>query len=342
MQLKTILLILIALGFFAGCQSPHPDTSSLELTFNRGAQLLAAGNPKSAIPFLSQTIASEPDGPEPVALLSLAFALDLQSEQAILQAQKVHRIDKEPPGWEVVAVGIAETVRHRPAEAIASFQRVIASSPPGSPLIPATRQWLALAQIIKGDDAGALATLDQLAKCPAMKSSALLWTFLIRARDGQVAQANDALAQCARDVAASFGRPSFDGNPDDQTLYDIGIAAIAVADGKYDNARQLFTQLQKRNPEAADSSIWLALLSAAQGRWPDARSALLNTCETGPLPTRGLANQLSTVICAMEDRPESMIQHMLAGQRMMGRDTSPAHVVNPPQPESVWFSDSLK
>lgn len=358
------LLLIVLLGALCGCQQqPKTVPASLELTFNRGAQLLAAGSPKSAIPFLSQTIAAEPDGPEPIALLALAFALDLQGDQAIVEAQKVHRPAGEPAGWEAVATGIAATVRHCPAEAIGSFQHVLATARPGSPLLPAARQWLALAQVIQGDHPAALATLDELAKSPGMKASAQLWSLLILARDGQniqaagpvvfssnslviqagnspTQQAADILTQCAHEVAGAFGNQVYKGTLDDQTLYDSGIAAIA--DGKLENAHRIFTQLQKRDSDGGDATLWLALIAAAQGRWQAAHNALADACDTGPIPSRGLANHLCTVLRALEDRPESMIQHMLAGQRMMGHEISPAHIIDYPKPESVWFSDALK
>jgi thioredoxin-like negative regulator of GroEL len=357
-----VMLLLVIAAALCGCQGSKAEPAPLELTFNRGAQLLAAGSPKSAIPFLSQTIASTPDGPEPVALLALAYALDLQSEQAILQARKVPRGPGEAPGWEAVAVGIAETVRHRPEESIASLERVLARVGPESPLVPATRQWLALAQVVKGDHDAALVTLDQLARCPSMRSSALLWTLLIRAHDGQnepatgpvlyssncllirargqTPQAADALAECAGEVVATIGRPSVEGTVNDQTLYDSAIASIAA--GKLDNARTLFVMLKQRQTDGGDAGLWLALIAAAQGHWQAASDALSDACDTGPLPVRSLANQLCTVIRAMEDRPESMIQHMLAGQRLLGRDMGPAHVIESPKPEGVWFSDGMK
>ncbi len=340
--MKIVLLIVLAWAgmWLGGCQAPKLDTSGLELTFNRGAQLLAAGSPKSAIPFLSQAVASTPDGPEPVALLALAFALDLQSEQALLQAQKVKRAEGEAPGWEAVAVGIAETVRHRPEAAMASFGSVIAKAPAGSPILPATRQWLALSQVIKGDHAGALLTLEELAKAPPMKSTAMLWTLLIRGRNGQTKEAAETLVLCAKDVAAAFGTPSFEGSLDDQTLYDSAVAAIA--EGKLGKARGIFMVLQKRDSDGGDTGLWLALISAAEGEWQAARRGLRDACEAGPLAARGLANQLSAVVRAMEDRPEEMIQHMLAGQRMMGREASPLNVIEQPKPEGVWNSDAMK
>ena len=100
-----------------GCQQQQASPPPPGFAFDRGERFLAAGSPKSAIPFLTQTVTSTPDGPEPMALLSLAYALDLQPERAILQARKVRR----PPGnhgWEFVAVGIAKMTQHLPDEAV--------------------------------------------------------------------------------------------------------------------------------------------------------------------------------------------------------------------------------
>ena len=333
------LILIILLAALCGCQADKPQSRNMDFSFNRGAQLLAAGSPKSAIPFLTQTIASAPQDPEPVALLALAFALDLQSEQALQQAQKVHRAPADPPGWEAVAVGIAETLRQRPDPAIASFQRVLATAPADSPMIPATLQWLVLAQVLKGDHPAALDTLDKLATFPPMKTSALLWTTLIRSHDGQTQQAADALSLCATDITASFHQPTIEGTLDDQTLNDIGIAAIAA--GKLDEARHLLADLKNRDTKGGDAPIWLALISAAQGSWQDTLNTLNTASETAPPTTRGLANQLCTILRALEDRPESMIQHMLEGQRLMSRGVT-SHVTESPEHESVWFSDSIK
>lgn len=329
--------VALALTTLVGCAQPQPP---LELTFNRGAQLLAAGSPKSAIPFLTQTIASVPDGPEPPALLALAYALDLQSAQAIQQARSVKRPEGAAPGWEGVAIGIAEMTRHRPGEAIAVLQRVVTMAPPDSKILPAARQWLTMAYLLKGDHLSATATIETLAKTPAMKSTTLLWTALIRARDGKTSVAADVVMQAAMMEAVACGRLAFEGNLDDQSLYDGAIAATAV--GKFDMAQGMFAALQLRNPDAGDAAIWLALVNGAQGNWQASRKLLADSCDKGSAPCRGLANQLFALVAALEDRPEAMVEHLLAGQRQLGRENAPAHVVEQPKPESVWYSDSLK
>lgn len=338
MQLKIgLIFVTLVLGTLLGCAPTQPP---LELTFNRGAQMLAAGSPKSAIPFLTQTIVSTPDGPEPLALLALAYALDLQSENALIQAQKVQRKEGEAPGWEAVAVGIAEMTRRRPTPAIASLQRVITQAPADSAILPSARQWLVLAQLLKGDYPGALVTLQTLSNAPPMRSTAMLWWVVIQARQGQTKEASNALAQCAMLEVVSGGRLVFEGNLDDQTLYDGAIAAISI--GKLDMATKMLENLQTRKPEGGDTSVWLALLDGSKGSWQGMRNKLVASCENGTLQGRSLANQLMTVVCAIEGRPEAMIDYLLAGQRLMGRDTSPAHPVDMPKPEPVWFSDSMK
>src|ERR1035437_5995380 len=110
--LHVTLLLFVALAGIAGCARQTAAHEPATLTLQRGAQLLAAGSPKSAIPFLTQTIAAAPDGPEPLARLSLAYALDLQDERAILEAQQVRRPKGSAPGWELVAPPIAQMPRH--------------------------------------------------------------------------------------------------------------------------------------------------------------------------------------------------------------------------------------
>lgn len=181
MQLRWLGILLAgALTALTGCQQQQQAVpASLDMTFQRGVQLLVAGSPKSAIPFLTQTVVAEPDGPEPLAYLSLAYALDLQGEQAILQAQKVHRPKDAAPGWEVVAVGIAQMTRRDPSAGVQELERAVAAVPPGGPIAPAARQWLALAQLLKGEHDQGVGTLRVLAHTPAMKSTAMLWITLI-------------------------------------------------------------------------------------------------------------------------------------------------------------------
>jgi tetratricopeptide (TPR) repeat protein len=341
MNRLTLQFVLGLTAALAGCQQPVASN----MTYTRGAQLLAAGSPKSAIPLLSQTIASTPDGPEPVAMLALAYALDLQGERALLQAGEVHRPQGAPPGWELVAVGIAQMTLHRPADAVASLQRVVNQAPAPSSMSAAARQWLILAQILNGDREAADKSLQTLAQSPAMQPSAMLWTALINACSGRNAQVAENLTQCGKAVVSTSGRQALAASlvgADDQTLYDAAVAAIAQGD--LETAQRLFTTIDKRNPDACDASVWLALLAGTQQREGSqtTRTLLKQACQKGSLQSRGLASQLFSVVCALEDRPDEMIQSMLAGQRMMSRHTSPQRIVEQPKPESVWFSDNMK
>ncbi|MGA2498347.1 MAG: hypothetical protein ABSH20_11435 [Tepidisphaeraceae bacterium] len=334
-------LVLALTAALAGCQQPVAS----DMTYTRGAQLLAAGSPKSAIPFLSQTIASTPDGPEPIAMLALAYALDLQGERALLQAREVHRPQGSPPGWELVAVGIAQMTMHHPADAVATLQRVVHEVPAESPMSAAARQWLVLACLLNGDREAADQSLRTMAGSPAMQSSALLWTALMNASTGRSAQVAENLVQCGKAVVSNSGRQALAGSlvgADDQTLYDAAVAA--TAQGDLDTAQHLFATIDKRNPDACDAPVWLALLAGARQREDSqtTRGLLKQACQSGSLRSRGLASQLFSVVCALEDRPDEMIQSMLAGQRMMSRHNSPQRIVEQPKPESVWFSDNMK
>lgn len=336
--IKLVLGLTLITG---GCQQP----AASDMTFSRGAQLLASGSPKSAIPFLSQTVASTPDGPEPIAMLALAYALDLQPDLAIRQALLVRRPKDAPPGWERVAVGIAEITRRRPADAIANFQQVLDTAPPDSPLLPASRQWLILAQILKGDHALAEQSLQTLAQSPAMQPCASLWTAILHTYYGKTTLVTQDLVQCAITVVSASGQQALArslASADDQTLYDAAVAAVAKQD--LQTAQRLFSTVEHRSPDACDAPVWLALLAGA-GLHQDPqepRSLLKKACESGSMQSRGLANQLFSVVCALEDRPEEMIQCILAGQRMLGRNGLPQRTVEQPKPESVWFSDHMK
>jgi len=329
----TMLLVLGCMVALSGCQLPPTD-----MTLQRGSQLLAAGSPKSAIPFLGQTVASAPDGPEPLALLSLAFALDMQPDRAIAQAALVKRGPNQPPGWEAVAIGIAEMTRRQPEQAEGHLQRVVAAAPPDSPIGRAARQWLTLAQVLAGHRDQAVETLQSLAESAPMKASAMLWATLIHAQAGRSKQAAESLTQCASTVTRNDPVPV--GDLSGQALYDSAVATAAAGD--LDTAQARFAALQQQDPAAADTPVWTALLAAARGDWPAARALLKDASRTGTLRSRGLANQLFAVVCALEDRPDAMIEHMLAGQRLLGRNATPAYVVEQPKPEPVWFSDHMK
>jgi len=299
----------------AGCQAPAPS----DMTMQRGSQLLAAGSPKAAIPFLAQTIASRPDGPEPIALLALAYALDRQADRAILQAQQVHRPAGAPPGWETVAVGIAAMVQRRPADAQKSLERVLDTAGADSSLGQATMQWLALAQLLNGDRDQALET--------------------VQAQGGRSQQASAALVQCAAAIV-SRREPTLEGETGGQSTYDSAVAAVAA--GEMGPAQERFLSLQQDALGPADTAVWLAMISGSYGDWPESRTMLKEACRSSSPPARGLANQLFGVVCALEDRPDSMIEHILAGQRALGRHQTPLYITEPPKPESVWFSDFMK
>ena len=327
------LALLLGLG---GCQQPAARPPGFSL--DRGAQLLAGGSPKSAIPFLTQTVAGTPDGPEPVALLSLAYALDLQHERAILQAQKVCRAPGAAPSWEAVAVGVARMTENRPAEAVAALERVGSQTPAAV----AARQWRILAQLLDGRQNDAIQSLETLARDPAMRTSATLWLTIIHEQGGHKDLATAALKRCAQTAASASGQAALRGDladADAQTLYDAGLAA--TAQGDLAKARELLSRVQERTADACDTALWLALLGGIQEDWQVARNQLSAACESGSAPARGLASQLFSVVCALEDRPAAVIQYTLLGQRMMGRNGEPAYIHEQAQPEPVWGSDQM-
>jgi len=340
MSMTRFITLSLFAGLFlmTGCAQPVAS----DMTLNRGAQLLAAGSPKSAIPVLTQTVASTPDGPEPLALLALAYALDLQPDRAIAEAQLIHRPKDSHPGWEIVAIGIAEMTRHRHAEAAVALQQVIAADPT-SPIATSARQWLALAQILKGDNDKAIDTLQILAKSPGMQTSAELWIALIHMQHGRTKEATDALALCAQHVTGQPNSQSPAANltsADDQTLYDAAVTALAKRE--LESARRIFQLVKQHNPDGSDAAVWLALIAGAHDNWQTCRNQLKDACDNGSHKSRGLANQLFSVVCAAEERPDALVQHTLAGQRRLNRAENPAQTVNQPQPDHVWFSDNMK
>jgi tetratricopeptide (TPR) repeat protein len=312
----------------SGCAEPaRPAGFSLD----RGAQLLAGGSPKSAIPFLAQTVTSTPDGPEPVALLSLAYALDLQDERAILQAAQVHRRPGTGPG-------IARMTEDRPGEAVAALELVGADSPAAS----AAREWCAMALLLGGNRAEAIHALETMSGDPALRTSAALWLTVIQAQGGHKQEAQAALEVCAQTVASPSGEQALNGdlsNADAQTLYDAGLAALAKGDVA--KAQQLLARVSERTLDACDTNVWLALIGGARDDWQTCRNRLAAACESGSAPSRGLAAQVFSVVCALEDRPAAMVQYTLLGQRMLGRAAEPAYTHAQPQPEPIWNSDAM-
>jgi hypothetical protein len=337
MRLREIGFLMAAgLAILAGCQ----QTAHTDLTFQRGVQLLAAGSPTSAIPFLTQVIASAPDGPEPHAILALAYALDLQSDRAISQAGQVRRAKGEAPGWELVALGIAETAKRRDSEATRHLDLLVSNIPQGCPMGLAARQWLALSLLLQGHDAKALESAEALANTGPARTTALLWTVLIHAQRDRSSQAAEALAQAAQEIAVlEPSLPNGDAEEDGQDLYDAAVAALAK--GELEKATGFLNSVAQRNPNASDAPVWLSLIAAANGDWPSGRSKLREACGNGSLRSRGLANHLFSVVCAVERRPEAMIQSIVVGQRLLGRSNLPAHVVAQPKADVVWFSERM-
>jgi tetratricopeptide (TPR) repeat protein len=335
--MKAALLAILGsmLLALAGCQQPaRPPGFALD----RGAQLLAGGSPKSAIPFLTQTVAGAPDGPEPVALLALAYALDLQHERAILQAAQVRRPRGTGPGWEAVAVGIARMTEDRPAEAVAALELVGADSPAQA----AARQWCVMALLLGGNRAEAVHALETMSGDPALRTSATLWLAVIHAQNGRKDQAQAALEACAQTIASASGELALNGDlvdADAQTLYDAGL--VAIAKGDFTRAQYLLARVHERTVDSCDTAVWLALIGGAREDWQTCRNRLAAACETGSAQARGLAAQVFSVVCALEDRPAAMIDYTLLGQRMMGRAAEPAYIHEQARPEPVWNSDRL-
>ncbi|MBE3097304.1 MAG: hypothetical protein IMZ55_14525 [Acidobacteria bacterium] len=341
MRLKKIGFLMAAgVAILAGCQ----QTAHTDLTFQRGVQLLAAGSPQSAIPFLTQVIASAPDGPEPHAILALAYALDLQSDRAIAQAGQVRRAKGEAPGWELVALGIAEMAKRRDSEATRHLDLLVRNIPQGCPMGLAARQWLALSLLLQGHDAKALESAETLTHTGPARTTALLWTALIHAQCDRSSQAAEALAGAAKEIAVLEPRkpplPNGDAEEDGQDLYDAAVAALAK--GELEKATGFFNSVAQRNPNASDAPVWLSLIAAANGDWPSGRSKLKAACGIGSLRSRGLASHLFSVVCAIERRPEAMIQSIVVGQRLLGRSNLPAHVVAQPKADVVWFSERME
>lgn len=331
----------MALGVLAlaGCEPPR----RVDLTFERGVQLLSAGDPRAAIPFLTQVIASEPDGPEPHAMLALACALDLQSDRAVLQAKQVRRPEGTPPGWEAIAVGIAFLTEYRPLEAAAHLEATLAALPEGGYLRQATVQWLVLAYACADKPDKAMESLQKLAATDSTRLTASLWAVLLLGYHQRVPEAFQQLRNAAAQVAVrapgSYDTDTFIGQ-DPQELYDVTLALLA--EGKFDKAQALLELPEGDSGLPYDLPVWRALISAAKGRWRQARNELGVACRSDCFGCRGVANHLFSVTYALEGRPEVMIASLLAGQRFLGSRHTLAHVVTEPKPEPVWLSDSMK
>jgi hypothetical protein len=198
-----------------------------------------------------------------------------------------------------------------------------------------------MARLMNGEPSTACKALRELIGQPGMCSTSLLWMVLIEAHDGDAAVSSKILSLCAQGMVDASGRHSVAANmtnADDQTLYDAGVAALAEGDPA--TAQRFLTQVQQTS-DTSDAAVWVALITATHD-WQSARNQLTTACETGAPESRGLAHQLFSVICAMENRPESMIQHTLAGQRLLSRASNSRQPVDMPPREEVWKSDDIK
>lgn len=327
-----ILLVLGPLCFAAGCAQPIRT----DRTFRRGVEALAAGSPKAAIPFLTEAVASSPDDAEAHAMLAVAYALALEPDLAIQMVKRVHPDPGtiETPGWEHVALGIAAVVQHRPEDAAEQLRKVVDTVPSPADAKQAASQWLTLTLLLKGDWSGAL---DSLTLWPpaddtnGARTTALLWAVLVHAHQGDAQSARRCLVKAAGDVSGPRGLKALPlaeiTRADNQGLCAAGVAAIRQ--DKLAEAEKLFTALHARQPNAYDAQVWLALVAAAEGKWAETVSRLKNACLEGPPRSRGLANQLFSVVCALQNRPHSMIHHMLIGQRLRERDRVSGHMPTP-------------
>jgi hypothetical protein len=207
----------------------------------------------------------------------------------------------------------------------------------------ASGQWLIFSLVLNRDYPKALAVVKCLTRNPQMQTTALLWATVIQSEAGNSKAAADSLIQCAKLATNESGARALHGDlvaADDQARYDAAIAAIAAGD--LETARKLFQIVRINTPLESDAPVWLALIAGANHDWEACRAGLKEACETGSTDSCGLANQLFGVVCAIEDRPDDMIDSVLAGQRLLGRNSTPAYIVDQPKPESVWFSDSMK
>jgi predicted Zn-dependent protease len=332
-----IVFVLAGLALFAlaGCR----QTPATDLTFERGVQLVAAGSPRLAIPFLTQVITSAPDGPEPHAMLSLAFALDLQGERAILQAAQVRRPAGEPPGWEGLAVGIARMTQGQYPEAVRTLKKLSDTTPPNDPMAVSAAQWLALALLHEGDSEGAVAALEPLAAVGPARTTALLWMVLIQSRGSDAAEAARRLGEAARAVAVPQGPVADVELEDVQVVYDAAVAALAS--GTPREAERMFSVVQRRSPNSFDAAVWLSLIAAADGDWSVARARLRDACSQGSYRSQGLANHLYGVVCALERKPDATVQVIVVGQTLLGRGSLSRQVAKQPPSDNVWFSDAM-
>lgn len=389
-----MLKVLAAAGVAAGCAAPQAHT----FTFQHGVHLLASGSPASAIPALSQVIASEPDGPEPHAILAVAYALDGRRDLAVVHAGEARRRRRRdhPPGWEGVALAVVAMREHEPSVAVRQLTEVAAGAPRPSPLAAAADRWLVLAQLQHGDFGAALTSLSRQptagtpqsetadpqggGRATAQERATLdLWAVLTYAYQGEHRAAGEALAEVARRArgrrSPASGPEGSDrsdpSNPSDKSpparwpsgghplssepsRYPVASAASTLeprdlapagldALGRRDlaHARSAFAALHQASPATAEAAVWLALMDGVEGRWDAMREGLSAAADRGSLASRGLAHHLLSVVAALEARPNDLVEHLLAGQRLLSRSHGRLPSPSPAQRERVWMSDRI-
>lgn len=338
--MRTTCGLILCLGVLgaagAGCGPLHRE----DLVFERGLQMLAAGSPRSAVPVFSQVIASVPDGPEPHAMLALAYALDLEPERAVQHAEaaKRRRDAREPPGWEVVALGLAAMSERSYGEAVDHLRRVAQEAPPQSGIRRAAAQWLTIALLLKGDRQAGLDCLDAAflsdRATARERTTALLWSALIRGRQGEVQQAGKALS----DVAAQVSGAGASDAPRGRGAADGAMGALARGDLR---AAEEQMKALESCPEPCNAAVWLALIAAAQGNWERACEGLKRAAAEGTPRSRGLAHGLLAVARALDGRPQEVIHHTLAGQRLLRQNRFLSGGPTEARADTVWLSDKL-
>lgn len=344
--MRTASLLILCLSVLAatgaGCGQSHRE----DLVFERGLQMLAGGSPRLAVPVFSQVISSVPDGPEPHAMLALAYALDLQPDRAVRHAEAAEsrRAAKEPPGWETVALGLVAMCRQSYDEAVDHLQKVVRETPPESGIRRAAAQWLVLALLLKDDRRAGLDCLNTAflgegatssdRATPAERTTALLWSALVHGRYGETQEAAKALSDVAGHVSGGRAR----GAPPSGGAADEAVGALARGDLR--TAEEKFKVLESR-PESCNASVWLALIAAAQGKWDQTCEGLKRASEEATPRSRGLARSLLAVVCALDGRPQEMIHHTLAGQRLLRQDRFLPGGPTEAKPDTVWLSDRL-
>lgn len=340
MTRSAILLASCLVSLAAGCAQPSTDS----LTFRRGVQILAAGSPRLAIPLFSQVISAIPDGPEPHAMLAMAYALDLRSEAACRQAvvSQSKRGSRSAPGWECVALGIADLTRRRTEQARQRFSALADDDRCQSGVRHAAAQWAVLAALVEGrcDLALDLLQKQRQAPQPERQITAMLWTVLVAAR----AQQRDPAVETLKALAARFVSPVVPpaGDPAYRSSAELRDAALrAMAKGDLPAARQALADLREKDPAPAEALLWDGLISAAQGDWSRACSELDRASRMGSRTVRGLARHLQTVAAAAEGDAGQTVAHLLAGQRLMSNPQTFGLQPTQAKGENVWMSHQL-